>query len=203
MRVLLVGEGPHELGDGEGPSALENLVRALLARDDLQFERRRMADHRVHTHRGTGAGHFKRAVAWLREAQRSGHDALVLVIDEDGRRATRGDIDLAQATTLFTTPRALGVAIRTFDAWMLADHGALGQALGMPVPPQRDPERISNPKSVCRDLHAGSGNPDSLRVVYAATAVACDPNELESRCPHGFAPFAGRVRALSSAVESR
>jgi hypothetical protein len=63
MRALLVSEGKHEEG-----GALESLVRRT-ATVPLEFTFRRANDARVRTHRGKGAGMFKRALAWMREAR--------------------------------------------------------------------------------------------------------------------------------------
>ena len=65
MRVLVVAEGKHE-----SSGALENLLNRLGENNAFH---------------GKGQGYFKRAVRWLKEAEERGVNALILLIDEDGR----------------------------------------------------------------------------------------------------------------------
>jgi hypothetical protein len=191
MKVLLVGEGPSELR-----GALEALVRRLgLAAAEFETDYANRAD--LHAHHGMGRGFFKRALRWMQRAQQLGYDVLVLVIDEDGKPERSKEFADAQQDSRFTIPRALGVAIRTFDAWMLADEKALSVVLGMNVSRQRTPEGIKDPKSVCGELHENSDGSLSLTKMYAAIAEIIDVELLHERCPKGFAPFAQRVRELS------
>lgn len=148
MRILLVSEGKHEQS-----GALKNLVGRLLARE-FECDQEPVKNNAIHAHHGGGQGYMKKAIRWILEAQRRGYDALVLLIDEDNKAERLREIEQAQAyfgpsTTL---PRALGVAVRTFDAWMLADETALTRVLGRPVPRQRDPEAQSQPKAICAQL---------------------------------------------------
>jgi hypothetical protein len=78
----------------------------------------------IHAHHGKGQGYFKKALRWILEAERRGYDALVLVIDQDNTPERVQEINKAQNDQRVTLRRALGVAIRTFDAWMLADEQA-------------------------------------------------------------------------------
>ncbi len=197
MKILVVSEGKHELGDAEHEGALVVLVRRTLTKPaECVTERISDPKVRVHWRCGEGQGFVRRTLAWIRFAERNGFDALVLVIDQDGYAEREREITTAQADTRLTLPRALGVAIRTFDAWMLADERALSQCLGREISRQKDPEGIRDPKHVCRQLLDGSGNPISQAEFYAATANAADLNILAERCPRGFAPFAAHVRGL-------
>ena len=192
MRVLIVGEGKHELG-----GALETLVRRLLDRDihcDLEPVKR----NDIHAHHGRGQGYFKKALRWMLEAQRRGYDAIVLLIDEDGKAERTRELTQAQADCSITAlPRALGVAIRTFDAWILADEQALGAVLGLRIAQQRQPERLGNPKSVFRGLQDCSTRRFDQSTLYRDILASADLVLLARRCPRGFAPFAGRIRQLS------
>jgi hypothetical protein len=87
-----------------------------------------------------------------------GANALILLIDEDGRSERIREISDAQDYHQSQLARAMGVAIRMFDAWMLADEEALTEVLGYTVNTQPDPETIGHPKQVCADLLAESGN---------------------------------------------
>jgi hypothetical protein len=189
MKVLLVHEGGHE-----GSGSLEALVHRL-AKKAIECESDRVSRNDIHTHRGKGQGFFKRAVRWLLEAHKRGCDAVVLVIDEDGEAQRITDMDRAQDETSITSiRRALGVAVRTFDAWMLADERALSAVLGYNVPRQRSPEAIKAPKQECESL--GGKAEIALREMYAAVAKCAAIAVLRERCPTGFAPFADRVEAL-------
>ena len=146
---------------------------------------------------GTGGGFRKRALRWMIQARKEGFDALVLLVDEDGDRNRFQQVTEAQEVPDLEVPRALGVAVRTFDAWMLADETALTRVLRRAVQTQPDPEGIAGPKEHMRELVGGSPGEDALRRVYADIARGLEIAVLERRCPRGFATFAKRVRALS------
>ncbi len=190
MRALLVSEGKHEQS-----GALQNLVTRL-AQANIDFELDRVSRSNIHAHHGKGSRYFKRAVRWLMEAKKRGVDALIMVIDEDGQRDRVIEFDRAQQFERVALRRALGVAIRTFDAWMLADEQALTSVLGCQVPRQPSPEEIEKPKETCKALHEASQNRAALRDIYSLVAKAANIQVLEERCPRGFAPFASRVRGL-------
>lgn len=196
MKVLPVSEGKHELG-----GALEALVRRLSA-SVLEIECAKVSEGSIHTHRGKGQGFYKRAIRWLLEARKRGYAAIVLVIDEDGHAERAIELTDAQQYAATDFPRAFGIAIRTFDAWMLADERALASVLGCQIQRQRTPEELTNSKHVCRDLLAASGEPASQSEMYARLAALVDLALLEARCPKGFAPFADRVRQLPWHPES-
>jgi hypothetical protein len=190
MKVLLVGEGLNELS-----GALETLVRRLgLTEADIDCDLVKRAE--IHAHHGKGQGFFKRAVRWMLEAHKRGYEALILVIDEDGFSDRVKQFTAAQQSTVSSLPRALGVAIRTFDAWMIADEQALSQTLGYGVPRQSDPESISNPKRVAHGLIDNSGESTGLSQAYARVSKILDIEMLKSRCHNGFAPFAERVTQM-------
>lgn len=191
MRVLLVSEGKHEL-DG----ALETLVRRLVPRQ-FDCDWKKITDPLLRTHPGKGPGYFKKALRCVRFAHDEGYNAIVLVIDQDDDTDRQRHLAAAQGHTKMTTlARALGVAVRTFDAWMLADEQALSKVLGRPVQRQPDPEAIRDPKKVCIDLRDAPGGTLGLADLYRALASHLNLGILEQRCPSGFGAFAGRVRAL-------
>ena len=201
MRVLLVSEGEHELGTPQGESAVEVLCRRLLV-GNSEFIRMTVRDPqvRVHIRPGKADGYERRGLAWLRYAEREGFDALILVVDHDNDHRRSAQLDLVQESAAVGLPRAYGVAVRTFDAWMLADERALSQALRRPIPRQREPESISDAKGVCAKLRDDSpGVDDRLQDLYAAIARSVDLDLLSDRCSRGFKVFAQRVRALSHA----
>jgi hypothetical protein len=120
----------------------------------------------------------------------------VLVIDEDGHAERASELSAAQQYAGAAFPRAFGIAIRTFDAWMLADERALTTVLGCPIDRPPAPESLTNPKQYCKRLLEATGGQLSQSEMYAKLAEVIDLAMLEDRCPKGFAPFAARVRQL-------
>jgi len=90
----------------------------------------------------------------------------------------------------------MGVAIRAFDAWMLADERALSEVLGRNVNRQADPETIANPKDVCAGLLDESQARISQSEMYARVSCKINIDILCDRCQSGFRPFATRVRNM-------
>lgn len=196
-RVLLVAEGASELG--AAPSAQRGALAALVARlldRELEVECQRVSSPNVQIHRGHGAGFTKRALAWIRYAQREGFHAIVLLIDHDGDAERQTQLDVAQRDAHFSLPRALSVAIRTFDAWMLADEKALSQVLGCRVEKQKSPEDMSDPKAACRRLRERASESLNLPELYRRLSEQLALDLLEYNCPQGFGQFAQRVRGL-------
>lgn len=198
MRILIVSEGVHELGDDCLDGALVTLSRRLLGQNVIvNRERVRSPRVRVHIQPGRGDGYEKRALGWIRLAEREEYDALILVIDQDGNEERKQQFDRAQDDLRLSLPRAIGVAIKTFDAWMLADEQALSEVLETHIDPLPNPESEANPKDKCENLRDEAHSQLSLRKMYAAIAERTAMEKIEYRCPNGFAPFARRVRALA------
>ncbi|MCZ6680318.1 MAG: hypothetical protein O7E52_24065 [Candidatus Poribacteria bacterium] len=196
MKVLLVSEGKHELGTHERQGALEVLVRRL-HQNVQQCVPDKVSRNDIHAHHGKGQGYFKKALRWMMEAKKCEYDALILVIDQDTHPERVRELTEAQGEyVLASLPRALGVAILTFDAWMLADEQALTRALGYTVHPQRNPEITRDAKGVCAQLLTDSKGEMSQSELYSAVAGQAAIGTMENRCRKGFAPFAERVRAL-------
>jgi hypothetical protein len=193
MKVLLVGEGKHEAG-----GALEALVRRLSKHQAMRLEFKKISDPELHVHHGKGHGVFKRSLAWMRRAQRDGYAAIVILIDHDGYDDRILATDQAQNDLQHATvPRALGVAIRSFDAWILADEQALTRTLGCPpIQRQPAPETIDDPKALCDQLCCDAGRPMALSDMYKAVLEAANLELLVERCPRGFAPFAKHVGSI-------
>ncbi len=131
------------------------------------------------------------------EAQKRRHDAIVFVIDQDKWPERIRELDEAQEHRGITQiRRAMGVAIRTFDAWMLADEQAFSKVLGRAIQRQPDPETISDAKSVCDGFLKSAGSLMRLDKMYADIAEQAKIAVVEERCPRGFGVFAGRIREM-------
>lgn len=201
--ILLVAEGAHEHGDNDDNSALAILVRRLLDdSSDVHFVHARPNDKvfRRYRPRGKGSRYSKVIAGFLRGAELDGFDAVVFLIDEDGDSERQKAIDGGQATPEPRMPRACGLAIQTFDAWMLADETAIGQALGETVDRQPDPEKLPSPKADFRRLHDGSTCEERPRDVYANIAHCVNLEVLTHRCPRGFAPFRERLAKMRAGL---
>ncbi len=196
MRVPLVSEGKHERGRCGQRGALEILARRLTGAD-AQFDHDRLARRDIHAHHGkSGGGYTKKAIRWMRQAEKDGYDAVALLVDEDGKPERIREIDDAQDSEIASIPRALGVAIRTFDAWMLADDTAVSSVLETHVGRQKDIETLSDPKQVARHLLAESGKSISQTEMYADVADRANLATIEERCPNGFAPFSRQLCSM-------
>jgi hypothetical protein len=190
MKVLLVSEGKHEES-----GALESLVIRLSPQiESCTWDRVSRVD--VATLHGKGRGYFKRVLRWAIEARKRDYDALVLVIDQDGHPERIRELDEAQGNTTIPIPKALGIAIPVFDAWMLADEQALSAVLKFTVSTQPEPEFIRDAKLRCASLLQMSTSELSQRDFYAQVAQVLNLERLEQRCPKGFGVFAARVRAM-------
>ena len=190
MRVLIVAEGVHER-EGALPTLVKRINAKLVCECDNANTSRLRSLHRK------GGGFEKRALRWLIRAEKKGYDAVVFLIDRDRNPDRVKQIDKAQEDkSQSELPRALGVAIESFDAWMLADETALSQALRMTVSKQKDPETLRNPKAICENLRDEADTQQALRAMYDAVAAYVNLEVLKKRCPRGFEPFAKRVEAL-------
>ncbi|HVA48284.1 MAG TPA: DUF4276 family protein [Pirellulales bacterium] len=174
---------------------METLVRRLSSLK-LEVDHDRVSRGDIHAHHGKGQGFFKRALRWMLEARKRGYEALVLVVDEDGQAERVKEMTAAQESSLIAFRRALGIAVRTFDAWMLADEKALSSILGGEIERQPSPEGIHNPKQVCMKLRDECKADLAQSEMYAKLAEAIELPILEQRCARGFAPFAHRVKTL-------
>lgn len=205
MSMLLISEGNHEgSSQPELPQSLLTLVNKVLQKSPQDFHWRTVRDLPVV--RGKGKGCVLVGQRALHEAKTGGYEAVILVVDNDRCDERLEQMKAVQEqTTKYTTPRAFGIAVETYDAWMLADHQALGRVLNAYVPLLPLPENYQgrndtpdHPKEVCRKLmkdHQWQGNQPAF---YQAVAQAADIEVLANRCPKGFKPFLDRLRQLAT-----
>src|SRR4051812_47400992 len=102
MRLLIVSEGHHELR-----GALETIVRRLARRNPSVVVQKTVRDPEFRTH-GAGDPFTKRAVRCVTYAEENGYDALVFLIDADGDRDRRRQVQAAQEDPRFAISRAMG-----------------------------------------------------------------------------------------------
>jgi hypothetical protein len=204
VRVLLVSEGSHEGHPAEeNPQALRAIVRRILP-GSASYEWLDVHDlPRGNPFPGKGGGHFKLALKALKYAMDKGVDALVCITDADRRHERIKGFDEAQDSDRLKLPRALGIPVEAFDAWILADHKALGDALGVALSLLPSPEALDggkgsarHPKQVCRALMQQHKWKGSQAEFYEAVCDCADLEVIAARCPKGFLPFLQRLRKL-------
>lgn len=202
--VFVLGEGPHESLTAEGRAdsshgpALATLVRRLAGGPaDVEFRGMSLKEFRQEHAIGLRGKHGlkKQTIAAMRAARNVGASGLAIVVDRDGRaNASRlnamrqGRDDYHQEGVAC----AVGVAVESFDAWMVVDANAMACATDDNKPqPHQNPESLSpgNAKG-----HAQRQLGDGLRQKYAAIAASTDLALLERMCPKGFGEFAQEVR---------
>lgn len=192
-KILLVVEGKHEW-----TGAAQAWVSRLLG-GNHEFVADRLANSPARVH-GKGRGYEKKAIRWLIEAQKRDYDALVLLVDRDGNENREREITTAQRYGLADgqngLPRAMGVAVEMFDAWMLADEQALTRVLGVTIQTQPEPENLRNPKKRFTDLVPDSFGQTPVADLYKRIAEEADIERVKARCPGGFQVFADRLQQM-------
>ncbi len=190
LTVAIVGEGSRDYGRGEeAKGALMILVERILNHPPgVCFEGRPLP--RLH---GRGGLRKKARLAIVAACMR-GDAGLAIVVDNDrqppGRRLQdiRKGVDESEAHV----PYALGVAIESFEAWMLADERALFAVLhpGKTAERQPDPEEIGKPKQAINEIAGRRVTGSDL----AQIAERADLDLIAKRCRRGFARFRKEVK---------
>ena len=206
MKVLIVSEGRSEhlsatskslFADEQIAGALRRLVSRINPRSEgWEITEDKLSCQHVRAHHGKGKGYEKRCIRWMLEAEKRGYDAIVLLMDRDRDESRIAEVDAAQASPLASIRRAFGVAVESFDAWMLADQVAMSKVFKSTVQRQPESESMVNPKEAFRQLFQTTQFEGSVSVHYAEICAVADLAMLKERCPRGFAPFAERVQRL-------
>ncbi|HUU23082.1 MAG TPA: DUF4276 family protein, partial [Phycisphaerae bacterium] len=180
---------------------LPRLVHRLLGSpDSIRYDCRPLRSV-MHVH-GKARNDFARKVKGaMRTAKLQGHKGVVVVIDRDREPdrkrigALREGRDSMQADV--PVPCAVGTAVETFDAWMIADPAAIRAAGGDASMSRPDPEKLDgraetdrHPKVLATKAFGGRRE---LPQKYAEVAASVDIDLLRRCCPQGFAPFAAEV----------
>jgi len=207
LRVAVFGDGESELGPRAGwgqPCAAPNLPalpylvhRLAEASEDVVYVPDLFKPAR-HAHPSGRPSRMARKVArTLAGACRKGYGAVVVLVDRD-RPENAGRIaemraGRESAAPEYYLPCAVGEAVYTFEAWILADPNAIvsagGTADDLPANPEDLPAKES--KRFATKAFAAAGR---MTDAYAAVARKAKLEVLENRCPQGFKPFADEVR---------
>jgi hypothetical protein len=219
LKVLVLGEGPHEIGrkldqvlSNDELPALPILVRRILGDGrSVSFECRSFKNETkarvkdmVTTRVGARAGAISRKVAQAIQMAKRQFDAVVVVIDRDRKLDSEKIAALREGrNSAATKPRcptcAVGTPVETFDAWMIADSKAVQKAEGNPDHCHPTPEGLAgkegsgnHPKDRAAKVF---GSSDRLGEKYRMVAEEVDLKQLQNSCPEGFKPFADEIRS--------
>ena len=224
MRVLVVGEGPDDIGPLEDDTVagpLEVLLFRLLGEPhDWDCDRQsflvRTSRHIHPDVKNKGHKDARRVKRFMIEAGGDGYEALFVVVDRDADRAKeravrRAPDELRQETpAAFAIETVVGVAIETFDAWMLADDQAVSEVLGCDASAEGHPESLAgapntkdHTKTRMDGLIRSSASAGKHRwQLYPRIAEKASLARLKRKCPKGFGRFAKEVRAVGAASGS-
>jgi hypothetical protein len=227
MRILILGEGPTDLGlfpEDEGTFDLEGpipvLVRRLLEdkgiHTTLEFHPSllrkipRLNPGRKMRPADSISGFENKLRGLLGLPLGRGADAIIAVTDRDGEKHKDRILELNKGREHIQEAGkkcAVGVAIEMIEAWLLADEKALRSALeNKNIQRQKDPEEIyasdessnKHPKGLLNHLiHKSPKSDKSIPELFAEIARNIDLEVLIQRCPTGFAPFAQQVQELA------
>jgi len=208
VRVLVLGDGRHELGADLGQSlnldnlpALPSLIHRLMdcpAHVSYTCEPFRRVKP-VHTRGHKYAKKVRRAIQLARQ---NGYQALAVVIDRDRQKDADRIVPLQDGRDAMASGSlpacAVGMAVEAFDSWMIADSKAVTAAAGDPGKTHPKPESLAgkegtgdHPKDVAGVIFGAKAG---LGDKYAVVAENVDLDLLAKACPKGFAPFAEDVR---------
>ena len=154
-----------------------------------------------------GKGLSKKVQFAKRQAFYSQSHAAVFVVDSEGGpkefKAKKADLEEGRDRELRGFPMAIGVPHPCVESWLLAAPDAIRRGMELSTTPQvpAEPEslaapckdRRNNPKTVL-SAAAGRGGSELSAVEKDRIAAAInDFEQLRTRCPLGFAPFADEV----------
>ncbi len=211
VRLMVVGEGPHELGDPDtwetdgraSEAAMPTLVHRILCEPaEVCYHKVKLSARGSRTERrrakhihGRGTKASGRVKTWIDRALRADCHGVIILWDRDGdTRSDRlaqmkvGRDEMANDTDTEYPACAVGVAVESFDAWMIADGNALGRAEGNGAISHPTPENLSAAEAKERAQEI-FGDEDGLRRCYATVAEHVNMKTLANCCPAGFAPF--------------
>ncbi|MFW6132291.1 MAG: hypothetical protein ACOC8F_00225 [Planctomycetota bacterium] len=227
--VLIIGEGKGEIGNDldqplnpdDGLPALPRLVHRLSDEPEngryVCWKLSEMVRHHARSRPAHSAtpkkSDSKTAIAARVIARNRDYVGAVLVVDCDGPDGTvrMDNLKVGRDYAAFADhpPLALGQAVEAFDAWMIADGLAIGQADGDAENNHPQPEKLTRhkhagqlPKERAAEIFGVSSDGTGLGKKYPIVAQHVDLGFLERACPEGFKPFADEVRKHIAPVVS-
>ncbi|HDY66014.1 MAG TPA: hypothetical protein ENH84_07280 [Phycisphaerae bacterium] len=202
LRILIFGDGENELGKIEteyAPSddlpALPRLIHRVLG-EPAQTTYTTKKFKKIKAAHGRGGKWAKKTKRAIEDARKGGYQGTVILIDRDRKSSAERLGPLTDARDAMLACCAVGNAVETFDAWMIADGKAVREATGKATQSQSHPK----PEKLNKDEGTGNhpkdwatrifGGTSSLTPAYAVVALHADIDLLKRTCPKGFAPFA-------------
>jgi hypothetical protein len=220
VKVLFIGEGPHEIGHRLGShdpfnpqpagGVLPVLVRQVCPaiKEPLALKWSELSRFRLDVKRAGLAA--KVAAAVLLSARRFGCGGTVCVHDQD--RDTTRLAELQEGSerglkTVASHPVVCGVAVESIEAWTLGAPTAIAQTLKIDLKKvhavyaashaesffEKSGKPEQRPKALLQRV-AEAGNRNDGADFRAEVAECTDHAELERHCPKGFKPFADALR---------
>lgn len=220
MKVLFVGEGPHDIGPPNpipdrprvAGGAIPTLTRRICDRVDADSVAVTWSEiPRFHAHAKKRGYPAKIAAAALLSTRRFGCAATVAVADRDGKTARSAELQsgVEQARQLVPGHSVVwGLAVESVEAWTLGAPQALAEELNVDIGlvEQQSPRGVHvealletsgkaehRPKAIIEQVAHLKHRRDSAEF-RAAVAERTDVNALAQKCPQGFAPFAQPIR---------
>jgi hypothetical protein len=186
--------GPGHLLIGRAIERVWNLpLEAVRFESPLRTARGTVA-HGSDLHERTS---LRRLLTWARPRLRP--ELVVVLVDEDGDRSRKSR--LVGHTEDLPCTRVIAVAVREFEAWLLADEAALREVLGCEVATVATPEDLSRGEAkqlfneLC-DVVAVDGNRKAHHhACRHSVSRTADLDALARRC-RSFALFLEELRAV-------
>lgn len=210
MRVVLYAEGAGEtagaggLGwhtnsplDEDSLGAAHELVRRCLSREEggpvpraaVQFQGPlRIARGRIP--RGSDLldrENLRTLLTWLQPGLQP--DVVVVLVDEDGEPARKKTLEGYVAD--LDGAKVIAVAIREFEAWLVADEAVAGKVMGETLARTKDPETMG--RGEAKKLWAAWVSGGNERAAKLSVAGSVDLDRLASRC-RAFGTFRAELR---------
>lgn len=219
MKLLFVGEGRHDIGDSlfpGQPRSAEGTIPTLARRICPAIDSNSVAlawneIARFNPQAKKRGFPAKITAAVLLADRRFGCTGTVVVSDRDGDDTRQAEFEsgVERARELFSShPTVWGLAFESVEAWTLGIPHRIAEELNVDEAQVRSlyprgihVEKLSErsgkpehqPKRLLEQVAQLKHESDST-AFRQAVAERTEPSELETACPNGFAPFAGRLR---------
>lgn len=173
----------HEDNLGSGHVLLRRCIEKArkIPAPAIRFEAP-LRDRRGNVARGTQLLHretVRQLLSWPLAHKRPDLVVILVDADEDTGRKTR----LEESLSDLVVTRVVAVAVQEFEAWLIADHAAVGEALGSAPPMPGEPERMDRREAKTL-LASWVGDRPALneRTVRRTLADLCDLEVVSRRC---------------------
>lgn len=216
MKVLFVGEGNNDIGRSFGGIELQKATGVVptlcrLMRPHIDDDSVAVSWKQIRLHCRTKAlpGYDRKLKLAVELAIENGCTGTIAVVDEDNKPQRRSVLSEArnaiasdEETKLHRV--AIGVAVKSLEAWTLADHEAIASVIG--CAPECDGYRpaqvehlyqesdkpLKRPKDLLKRV-LELGHLEDSTDIRVDIAKQSNIETLKRHCPTGFKPFAEEV----------